>query len=80
LRRAEGARLLLCFGQYGGCCSSSFISIPPLRGNEGVAYAEVIVVARTAMGFADVNCMEVRLRAMQTKNCRMEGIARLGRT
>lgn len=49
---------------------------PPLRGNEGVVYAEVAVVARAAIGFADENCREVRVRVMKSRICCNEGIAR----
>jgi hypothetical protein len=54
---------------------------PPLNGNEGMEHVEVIVViARAAIGFADDSRMEVRLRVMNTKKCRNEGIARYERT
>lgn len=43
-------------------------------------YADVVDVARAAIGVADETCMEVRLRAMKSRKCCNDGIVRYGRT
>jgi hypothetical protein len=61
---------------FGFALGGGWVVKPPLRGIEGVVYAEVAAVARAAIGFADESCREERVRVMKSRKCCNEGIAR----